>query len=193
MMVLMERDWARLGSLLRAGRQAGGSTQDELGALIGVTRNALATIEKGEARRVTSTIRSYAREVGWAEGSVERVLAGGEPVLREPGDEPEPPSSQQDPGRGPAAVDAARAIADALVARLPQRVLQELADGHVIDTDVLDLRPDGSVALMTLVLERSEDLPPAAQVRDDLREWSRVQRGLRGVVQDQMDPGERPS
>ncbi|MFF2612655.1 helix-turn-helix domain-containing protein [Kitasatospora sp. NPDC058046] len=181
----MSRNWARLGALLRADRQAGGRTQDEMGAELGVTRNALGSIEAGNAKRVTSTIRSYARAVGWADGSVEQVLAGGDPDRVDTNTPTDRPKDSAE-----AASDrAARAIADVLLARLPQRVLQELADGHIVDTDVLDLRPDGSVALMTLVVERGGELPPADQVRDDLRRWSTVQRGLRRSVQDQQDSG----
>ncbi|MFD7410653.1 helix-turn-helix domain-containing protein [Kitasatospora purpeofusca] len=176
----MSRDWARLGRLLRAGREAAGRTQDDLGTEIGVTRNAIAAIEAGAAKRITPTIRSYARAVGWSDTAVDAVLAGDDPFVAEGSAAP-----------SAAAETAARAIADALLARLPQRVLQELADGHVIDTDLLDLRPDGSVALMALVLERGTDLPSPDRVREDLREWSQVQRRLRGVVQEHGDTAER--
>lgn len=178
----MEKDWARLGSELRAARVASGRTQGELGASIGVVRNSIATVEQGGARRITSTIRSYAREVGWLDGSVESVLVGGSPVLPAA---PAPSATGSPPGP-PEPTELELAIARQLVARLSPRVLQELADGHVIDTDVLDLREDGSVAVMALVIERGEEPPAPAQVRDDLQEWSRVQRDMRRAVTDRQ-------
>ncbi|WP_159400881.1 helix-turn-helix domain-containing protein [Streptomyces sp. NRRL B-24484] len=176
----MTRDWARLGSLLKAGRQAGGRTQDELGSAIGVTRNSLATIEAGRATRVTATIRSYAREVGWDDGSVEAVLAGGEPTLRE-----------SEPAAAAQPSDLELALARALMKRLPARLLQELSDGHVIDTDIVDLREDGSAAVMALVIERGEEPPAPDQVREDLREWGAVQRDLRRAVTGRQSKVER--
>lgn len=163
----MERDWGRLGSLLRADRTAQGLTQDDIGARIGVHRNTVRAIDSGTGTRVTTSIRAYARELGWADGSIEAVLAGGEPVRPAPA----APSALE--------IDAATRIAELLVSRLPQRVLQELSDGHVVDSDVIDLRADGSAAVLTLVLERGEELPAPDQVRDDLRRWSHVQRDLR--------------
>ncbi|WP_329564692.1 helix-turn-helix domain-containing protein [Kitasatospora sp. NBC_01266] len=174
----MTQDWARLGSALRADRQAAGDTQDSVAEALGVHRNTVTAIEAGSSRRITSTIRAYARELGWDDGSVEAVLAGGEPCRTGVVEAVPAPSS--------AAEDLAQRLAAVLVARLPQRALQELSDGHVVDFDVVDLREDGSAAILNLVVERGADLPPAEQIRDDLREWTHVQRGMRRVVQERQ-------
>ncbi|KDN83441.1 helix-turn-helix domain-containing protein [Kitasatospora cheerisanensis] len=166
----MERDWGRLGSLLRADRTAQGLTQDEVGSAIGVHRNTVRAIEDGTGRRITPSIRAYAREVGWSDGSVEAVLDGGEPAR---------PASRLE-------MEAASRLAELLIARLPQRVLQELSDGHIVDSDVVDLRPDGSAAVLSLVLERGADLPAPEQVREDLRRWSHVQRDLRRAASERQ-------
>ncbi len=90
MMCLMDRDWARLGSALRAAREDLGLGQKEVADRIGVSRNALRNTEIGEISRVTPTVREYARIVGWTEASIDVVLNGGEPTREAavPPDEP---------------------------------------------------------------------------------------------------------
>lgn len=173
MMCAME--WAKLGERLKAAREAIPLTQEELGERIGVGRNALRLVENGRAKRVTATIRAYAREVGWTDDSVTAVLAGREPRMRGDFDVDE---------RGtPGPVNVHAELARALLDRLPQRILQELADGHVVDSDVMDLTGDGSSAVMTLVVERGAD-PAPDEVRDHLREWGKVQREIRRIMLD---------
>lgn len=177
MMCGMTQDWARLGARLRAAREdVLRLTQEELGDRIGVGRNAIRLIENGQAKRVTATIRSYVREAGWADGSIEAVLVGGEPVLGDVADGAEVDVSEPELN-----VDVMRQIALALVERLPQRVLQELSDGRVVDSDVMDLSKDGSSAIMTLVVERDSS-PSPDKVRQDLREWGQVQREIRRIM-----------
>lgn len=178
MMCRMTQDWARLGARLRAAREDElHLTQEELGARIGVGRNAIRLIESGQAKRLTATIRAYVRQAGWTDDSAEAVLAGGEPALRTEGE-----GVETGP---PAAADAAvmRRIAEALVERLPERVLQELTDGRVVDTDIMDLSKDGSSAIMTLVVERDAS-PAPDKVQSDLREWGQVQREMRRILMD---------
>ncbi|MFE6408474.1 helix-turn-helix transcriptional regulator [Streptomyces sp. NPDC057837] len=80
----MAREWARLGERLKAGRIARGMEQQEVASQIGVKRGAVRNIEVGKVAKVTMTIRAYARLIDWTDDSVERVLDGGEPTLREP-------------------------------------------------------------------------------------------------------------
>ncbi|WP_328439312.1 helix-turn-helix domain-containing protein [Streptomyces sp. NBC_00444] len=77
----MARDWAHLGEKLRDGRIARGKEQQEVAAEIGVKRGAVRNIEIGNVSKVTPTIRSYAKLVGWSDRSVEEVLDGGEPTM----------------------------------------------------------------------------------------------------------------
>ncbi|MDX3024037.1 helix-turn-helix transcriptional regulator [Streptomyces acidiscabies] len=176
----MTQDWARLGSFLRASREDElRLTQEELAERLGVGRNALGAIEAGKAKRITPTIRAYAREVGWTDDSIALVLAGGDPV-RVVDAEGVPALPGAEEAGQPA--DVAAEVAQALLERLPQRVLQELVDGHVVDSDVVDLREDGSSAVMTLVLERGAAPASPERVRDDLRAWTQVQRELRRML-----------
>jgi transcriptional regulator with XRE-family HTH domain len=174
------KDWARLGSYLRVGRDQLRDTQASLGARIGADRNTIRRIEQGKARRVTYTITKFAREVGWTAGSIEAVLAGGEPTLvaDETGQAASSHSRLEDPRP-----DGAR---QELLDRLPDRVLQELADGRVIDTDVIDLTEDGSAAIMALVVEREGATAPPDQVRADLLAWGRTQREFRRIVRERQ-------
>ncbi|NYV73652.1 helix-turn-helix transcriptional regulator [Streptomyces sp. UH6] len=170
----MTQDWARLGALLRTAREDRlALSQADLGERIGVGRNALRAVEAGTGKRITPTIRRYAHEVGWTEDSIESVLAGGEPVLRE---------DSADTAAQAVQADAVTELAKALVARLPARVLQELADGEVMDTDIVDLRKDGSSAVMTLVVKRGDGPAQPDQVREDLSAWAKAQRELRRML-----------
>lgn len=80
----MSTHWARLGTALRSARTQRGLRQEDVAAELGIKRGALANIEHGKGRRITSTIRSYARLVGWTDDSPERVLAGGDPTPATP-------------------------------------------------------------------------------------------------------------
>src|SRR5437868_6874544 len=77
----MASDWARLGEKLKTSRIARDMEQQQVAAAIGVKRGAVRNIEQGNIAKVTPTVRAYATHVGWADGSVEQVLAGGDPVL----------------------------------------------------------------------------------------------------------------
>ncbi|WP_171987730.1 helix-turn-helix transcriptional regulator [Streptomyces sp. MP131-18] len=165
------KDWARLGSYLRESRDRLRDTQATLGARIGADRNTIRRIEQGKARRVTDTITKFAREVGWTAGSIEDVLAGGEPTSV---------AGQAGEGSG------TEATRQDLLDRLPERVLQELTDGEVIDTDVLDLREDGSTAVLTLVVERGGTTASRDQVREDLKAWGQAQRKIRRILLEQQ-------
>jgi transcriptional regulator with XRE-family HTH domain len=169
MMWAMIRDWARLGAALRAAREDLGIEQQELAGRIGVHRNGIGAIEAGRSKRVTPTIRAYAREVGWSDESVDAVLAGGNP---------EPRTEEA----------AAEASQHAFAKGMPMRIAQELSEGEVLDTEVLDLTAENSDAVMIVVVKRgSLNSTDKDQMRRELREWSRVQRGLRKIVSDEKE------
>ncbi|MFC7791294.1 helix-turn-helix domain-containing protein [Streptomyces cinereoruber] len=174
MMSAMEPEWGKLGARLRAGRETLRMSQEDVGDRIGVKRNTLRLIENGRISRVSATVRAYARLIGWTDDSVDTVLNGGEPQLAEGG----PAATKEAPK------DFAAEVARVLMSRLPARIVQEVIDGRVVEHDVLDLRPDGSSALMTLIVERSQE-PPASQVQEDLRNWGEVQRELRRLLKSQ--------
>jgi DNA-binding XRE family transcriptional regulator len=164
----MNEHWERLGCLLKEAREARDLTQVALGEAIGVKRAAVGNIEAGASRRVTPTLRAYARHVGWTDSSIDDVLAGGEPSMERP--TVETVGQPREDGRwGP-------------LARVPERLVQELIDGVVVDTDVLDLTPDGSAAVLMLVIERDGLNRDPQQVAEDLRAWSRKQREIRRAM-----------
>ncbi len=127
--------WSEIGPTsagkLAAARKRTGRTQVDVADAIKVTRTPIQAIERGGPfDRVTGTIREYARLVGWAEGAVEAVLDGGTPT----------PVGE--------ATAAPRTLAD----DLPLRIVEEIGDGPLLDTDVIELPSDGSGARMIVVV-----------------------------------------
>ena len=149
----MDLDWDRLGAALKAAREALSPKlrQDELAAELGVGRSAIQNIERGQAfKKPTPTIRAFARRVGWTEDSVDRVLAGGDPV-----DSPSVEARQQ--ALGPA---------------LPTRIEHELnQEGDLVDTAVIPL---GDGASAVVVVKNPAGATPA-QRQKNLDAWLRMQ------------------
>jgi transcriptional regulator with XRE-family HTH domain len=149
-----------------AARKARGLTQIELAERLGASRGAIQAIESDKPHvRVTQTMRRAAREIGWAEGSIEAVLAGGDPIPVEP----EEPTSTSPPA--------------AFAEGLPLRIAQELSEGQVLDTEVLSLGGPGG-ATVVVVVKRGASTASPEQIRKDLDDWSRVERKLRRIVSD---------
>lgn len=162
MMCLMDRDWARLGSALRAARQSLGLEQQQVAERIGVKRGALRNIEVGEIGRVTPTVREYARIVGWTDRSIDDVLDGGEPEAA--------------PNIPPAA------STDVTPEDLPVRITAALAAaGPVLDTAVINLPgedgEDGGAQMVVVVKGRSTATPE--QIQKALLEWERTEAQIR--------------
>jgi len=164
----MERDWRHLGRELAAARKRLGRTQVDVADAIGVSRTPIQAIERGGPfDKVTGTIREYARLVGWSDGAIEAVLAGGEPTTQ------------------PAAE--ASATEAALADDLPLRIVGELGEGPLLDTTVLDLSPAGSGARMIVVVRGAPDASPE-EIRRDLLAWRRAQRHLQDLGADEDEP-----
>lgn len=164
MMWNMQRDWSRLGAALKAAREARGLGQADVGEEIGVKRGAMRNIENGQLSRITPTVRAYAHVVGWSDGSVEAVLAGGEPV------------SAARPSGGPE-VNAAGVIA---AEELPLRIRAALADGPLIDSAVISLPGEGGEAdaQMVVVVKGRPNASPD-QLRKALLAWEQTEQQLR--------------
>lgn len=163
----MEQKWLRLGRALAQARKQAGLTQNGVADAIGVTRSPIQAIERGdEVAKVTGTMRSYARLVGWTDDSIDAVLAGGEPThLRVEDLEREAAESRQ-----------ARAGAD----DLPLRIVDELGEGRLLDTTVLELTPGGGGARMIVVVRGAPEASPE-EIRRDLMAWRRAQRHLQNL------------
>ncbi|MFI6862605.1 helix-turn-helix domain-containing protein [Streptomyces sp. NPDC050421] len=162
----MDRDWARLGSALRAARQTLGLEQQQVAERIGVKRGALRNIEVGEISRVTPTVLAYARIVGWSDASIDAVLDGGEPTQEErvPPDEPTT-----------AVVDTPE--------DLPLRIKAALAGaGPVLDTAVISLPgedgEDSGAQMVIVVKGRSGNVTPE-QIQKALLQWEKAEAQIR--------------
>ncbi|MEU0133356.1 helix-turn-helix transcriptional regulator [Streptomyces sp. NPDC006296] len=162
----MDRDWARLGSALRAARDDLGLGQKDVAERIGVTRNALRNIEVGEISRVTPTVREYTRIVGWTEASIDAVLNGGDPTRETvPPDDPTTTVTVETPEE------------------LPLRIQAALAGGGpVLDTAVINLPSedgeDSDAQMVIVVKGRSGDVTPE-QMRKALLQWERTEAQIR--------------
>lgn len=80
MMSGMATKWTQLGEKLKSARVELGIEQQGIAAAIGVQRGAVRNIERGDVAKISPTMRQYARLVGWTSDSLDRVLAGGEPI-----------------------------------------------------------------------------------------------------------------
>lgn len=160
MMGFMDLDWDRLGAALQAARQAMTPelTQDELAAELGVGRSTIQNIERGQVfKKPSPTIRAFARRVGWTEDSVDRVLAGGEPILAAEPSTEAPGYYYPFPG-------------------LPLRIKHELkSEGEVVDTVVIPLGDGGSA----VVVVRNPPNATPEQRQRNLDAWLRMQAQLR--------------
>jgi transcriptional regulator with XRE-family HTH domain len=167
MMCVMEpQDWTRLGAALAAARDSHQLTQEQAASDLSISRSTVQAIEHGRTfKKVTPTIRAYARLLGWTDDSPERVLAGGEPVMREPRSDD---------------AQAAENIAGA-GARLPRdlslSVLQSLQEGPLLDTEIVRVTtPDGREVRATIVVRGESDATPE-ELHQALIAWR--ERGLR--------------
>lgn len=162
MMSAMQRDWARLGAALKAGRNARGTNQVDMGERIGVGRSAVQNIERGDIKKISPAIRAYAREIGWTADSIESVLTGGEPEL-------EPPTPA--PAETPAV--------EAPPADLPLRIVRELEEGQLLDSTVIPLSDDGD-GRMVIVVRGQPDATPE-QIRRALLVWEQRETQLQSL------------
>ncbi|MFZ3558128.1 helix-turn-helix domain-containing protein [Streptomyces sp. BH055] len=153
----MDKDWAHLGRTFARSRREQGLKQTEAAERIGVSRGPIQTIEAGatEYTRITGTMRTYARLLGWMDGSIERVLEGGDPAY----------GSAADSGVDIRIGDAEYEVKDT---RLPRRIREELGDqGEVLDTAVITL-PGGGRAVV--VVKGKEGGTPE-EVQEALDAW----------------------
>lgn len=164
MMSPMGRDWARLARTIEDARKAKGLTQVGLAEAAAVSESTIQNLESDKERKhVPASLYKVERALGWATGSGEAILNGGEPAVAE--EAAEPPTD------------------------LPLRILQELKDGPLLDTTVLDLTPLGSKARMVVVVKGEPDASPE-QIRADLLAWAKAQRFLQNLGEEDDGPTE---
>jgi hypothetical protein len=129
----MDGDWLRLSRAVRKARNGMGLSQMGLSEAAGVGRTVIQTIERGRGfDRVTSTLRSLEIALGWKRGSVESILAGGEPLpFGEPGER-----------------DAAGRFRQTTYGGLPLRVTHALIEGVTLDTTIVPLTPNTELVVV---------------------------------------------
>jgi transcriptional regulator with XRE-family HTH domain len=137
----MTSKWARLGEALKAARAERGMEQQDVAEQIGVKRGALHNIERGAIAKVTPTVLTYARIVGWTPESVELVLGGGDSVQR---DEP-----------------AESAPAEPAKSDLSLLVQQSLKEGPLIDARVAEVTTPSGRVRATIVIRGENGASPA--------------------------------
>ncbi|MFG3585036.1 helix-turn-helix transcriptional regulator [Streptomyces sp. NPDC047990] len=166
-----ERDWERLGHAFAEARKEAALTQVQVAQSLSVTRTPIQAIERGRQpngspfNKVTSTMRAYARLVGWTEDSPARILAGEEPV---------------------AAQDAAEQPAETK-SSLPPAIDLELRTGKTIDSTVVHLGAEDDDSRIIVVLKGAEDI--SEEELDKLwRQWRRTRRHLQDLPSDPDAP-----
>ncbi|MEU1373047.1 helix-turn-helix transcriptional regulator [Streptomyces triculaminicus] len=152
----MERDWTRLGRAIAKARDERGLTQKALAQAADVARQTVRSLEAGEPRkRIPPTLSKIETALGWPAGHARQLL-----------DQPEP-TERASYAEG-----------------MPLRIIQELGEGQVLDTEVLDLTRPGSNSRLVVVFKR--DAPAAdadpAQLAAEIEEWTRVQREMRRIT-----------
>lgn len=164
----MDEDTKRLGSALQAAREGRRPklTQSEIAEQLGVGRTTVQNIETGKFAKVNATIREYARLVGWTDGAVDRVLAGG-PVL------------------APAAE--AEGTAEAAIAfgtlGLAPAVEYELRSGETLESMVISLGPDEDDGHLIVALQGKKGATPEEIARIAAK-FRKVRPRLQGLSAD---------
>jgi|GEM_PF-3018942 len=154
----MDRDWKRLGRAIKAQREhLGMATQQDLAESAGVTRQTVQSLEAGtERKRTPASIGRVEKALGWEPGTATRILSEATP----------------------------EAPAPRFAEGMPARIAQELSDGQVVDTDVLDLSLPGSRSRLVVVFKHDSeaaDMTPE-ELRATVKEWTRIQRALRQIT-----------
>ncbi|MFJ7048993.1 helix-turn-helix domain-containing protein [Streptomyces sp. NPDC101112] len=172
----MTKDWKRLAAAIRDARKALGWGQQKLADAAGVGFSTVQRLEGGVGyKKMPLTIDKVERALGWAPGSAEGVLAGGDPVAL----------SEPEAGTGEAAVGATEDAAGRFVSGLPARIQHELAGGELVETDVIELNRPGMRLIVFATRDPDQSPEGKAGVTEDIKEWTRVQRRLRGLTADE--------
>jgi DNA-binding XRE family transcriptional regulator len=172
-------NWDRLARAIRDRRRVLDLTQQRLADNARVTRSTIKNLEGArEPTRLPSSMTAVEQALGWAPGSGQAVLNGGEPTLADSSADQRPPT--QDPYQP-------------LSGRLPISVLDELSTGEVYAADIHDLSQDGGITLITVAVRRAGTpghQVSAEQRRANFRAWSRVQRQLKNLPPMEWEPGD---
>ncbi|UPZ27735.1 helix-turn-helix domain-containing protein [Streptomyces sp. LRE541] len=161
-----ERDWERLGNAYAEARKLADLTQVEVAERLGVSRTPIQAIERGKQSngrpftKVSSTMRAYARLVGWAEGSPEQILSGGDPDYT-----PQEALSQPSEPSG-----------------LPSAVDRELRSGKTLDHAVVHLggADDEDDFRLVVVVKGAEGMTEE-EIDRRFEQWRRMRRTIQAL------------
>ncbi|MFJ5923889.1 helix-turn-helix domain-containing protein [Kitasatospora sp. NPDC092948] len=173
----MDRDWKRFGVMVEAGRRRLGWTQDDLAREADISPSTVFTMERGIRTKpaILSTHRVVARALGWMDGSVEKVLAGGSPELTTH-------RADSEASRSAGSVEASvEAGVDTLLDDLTVRVRGALLGGQVVDATAVPMG-EGDVILIWKAGEKQK--LTAAQQRKLEQQWHRFQRAAHDILAD---------
>jgi transcriptional regulator with XRE-family HTH domain len=162
----MERDWERLGRAFAKARIAAGLTQEQAAERLHLSRTPIQAIERGKQpngktfTKVTQTMRSYARLVGWTEASPEQILDGQDP---EPATQPVSASPSDAKANVPTAVD------------------RELRTGRTLDHAVVHIggTEDDDTRLI-VVLQGADDMTEE-EIDKAWNTWRQTRRRLQAI------------
>ncbi|WP_405558866.1 helix-turn-helix domain-containing protein [Streptomyces canus] len=171
----MERDWERLGRAFAQARTAAGLTQEQVAEQLHVSRTPIQAIERGRQpngrtfAKVTATMRSYARLVGWTEASPDLIVDGQEP---EPATQPVS-APAGDSQSGP-----------------PSAVARELRSGKTLDHAVVHLgTTDDDDTRLIVVLQGAEDMSEE-EIDAAWQKWRQTRRRLQAIPGETDNPQE---
>lgn len=156
-------DYARLGKQLKAARLARRPrvAQTDAAEALDVGRSTIQKMESDAVEHVTSTtVQAYARWLGWSADSVERVLAGGDPVMAE---------------------DVQHALSAVPDIPLSPDVEYELRSGRILGGQVFNLGPDENDGQIIVFLQGRKDASPEEVERIAAR-YRRPRRYLQGLA-----------
>ncbi|WP_069885246.1 helix-turn-helix domain-containing protein [Streptomyces luteocolor] len=169
----MDQDLKRLGNELRESREQRRNpqvTQADAAEALGLSRTALQNIEHGKIRKVSRTVRQYAEFLGWPDGAVDVVMAGGTLADAEAA-EREASSAEQ---------ATAGTLEDF---GLSPTVEYELRSGKTLESTVINLGPDEDDGHIIVVVQGKKDATPE-EIQRVAERFRRARRHLHSIGSD---------
>jgi transcriptional regulator with XRE-family HTH domain len=168
----MSLDFGRLAEYVVAARKAHGWRQQDLADAAHIGVSSVQNIEAARPfSRTPVSLRRVENAFGWAPGSCKAILLGAEPTpLREPADDH---VHDADGTRVPA-------VTPERGSDLPMRVQMALADGNLLDADVLEINVAGEPLSVIVVAKTgaSNTSEQRGVLREQMSRFDQIRRGL---------------